>query len=100
MLNDIRVLEISALATMLAGRILGDLGADVVTLEPTSGSDGRRLEPFLDDLPGIDRSLTWHALNRNKRGITINLKTSDGRELLRQLARNFDVCVTAEDGLV
>lgn len=90
MLSDVRVLEISAPETMLAGRILADLGADVVIVEPPGGAAGRRMEPFLDGLPGIERSLTWHAMNRDKRGITLNLDSCDGRELLTQLARKFD----------
>src|SRR5713101_3390586 len=99
MLHDVRVLEISAPETMLAGRILADLGADVVTIEPPAGAPGRRIEPFLDDVPGLERSLTWHAMNRNKRGITLNLNSPDGRALLATLARNFDAILeTAESG--
>ncbi len=63
MLHDIRVIELSGPETMMAGRILGDLGADVIVVEPPGGAAGRRLDPFLDDTPGLDRSLTWHALN-------------------------------------
>ncbi|HUA33586.1 MAG TPA: CoA transferase [Candidatus Binataceae bacterium] len=90
MLNDIRVLEISAPETMMAGRILADFGADVVVVEPPGGAPGRRMEPFLDAVPGIERSLAWHALNRNKRAITLDLDSADGRELLTLLAGNFD----------
>jgi len=93
MLDDIRVLEISAPETMLAGRILADLGADVIVLEPPSGSPARRLEPFLDEIPGLERSLTWHALNRNKRAITLDLNSHDGRDLYATLAAKFDVVV-------
>jgi crotonobetainyl-CoA:carnitine CoA-transferase CaiB-like acyl-CoA transferase len=78
---------------MLAGRILADLGADVLALEPPGGAAGRRIEPFLDGLPGIERSLTWHALNRNKRGITLDVSSSDGRALLQALVEKFDVIV-------
>src|SRR5271167_2066553 len=80
MLDDVRVLEVSAPETMLAGRILADLGADVVVIEPPAGSPGRRLAPFLDDTPGIERSLTWHALNYNKRAVTLDLSPLDGIE--------------------
>ncbi len=97
MLDDIRVLEISAPETMMAGRILADLGADVVALEPPGGAPGRRMEPFLDGVPGLERSLTWHALNRNKRAITLDLNTSDGREIIAALARNFDVIIETAD---
>jgi len=95
MLDDVRVLEISAPETMLAGRILADLGADVVVVEPPAGAQGRRLAPFLDDIPGIERSLTWHAHNYNKRGITLNVSSPDGRALMRDLATNFEVVIEA-----
>ena len=95
MLDDVRVLEVSAPATMLAGRILADLGADVVVVEPPAGSRGRRLAPFLDDIPGIERGLTWHALNYNKRGVTLALSSSDGKALMRDLATKFDVVIEA-----
>ena len=87
MLSDIRVLEISAPETMQAGSILAALGADVVVVEPLTGSAGRRMEPFLDEIPGLERSLTWHALNRNKRGITLDMHSVDSRELLARSAR-------------
>ena len=95
MLDDVRVLEISAPETMLAGRILADLGADVVVIEPPAGARGRRLSPFLDDIPGIERSLTWHALNYNKRGVTLDLSSPDGKALMRDLAKKFDVVIEA-----
>ena len=95
MLDDVRVLEISAPETMLAGRILADLGADVVVVEPPVGSAGRRLAPFLDDRPGIERSLSWQALNYNKRGVTLDLSSPDGRALMRDLATKFDVVIEA-----
>lgn len=99
MLHDLRILEVSSPETMLAGRILADLGADVVTIEPPGGAAGRRMEPFLHDIPGFERSLTWHAMNRNKRGITLNLNSSDGRALLATLAVNFDAILeTAGSG--
>ena len=56
---------------------------------------GRRLAPFLDDIPGIERSLTWHALNYNKRGITLDLSSPDGKALMRDLATKFDVVIEA-----
>src|ERR1700722_6592817 len=91
MLSDIRVLEISAPETMQAGSILAALGADVVVVETPAGSAGRRMEPFLDEIPGLERSLTWHALNRNKRGITLDLHSADSRELLGRLLEKCDI---------
>ncbi len=93
MLDDIRVLEISAPETMLAGCILAALGADVVVVEPPAGSLGRRLDPYLDDIPGLERSLTWHAMNRNKRAITLDIASADGLAILAQLAAKFDAAI-------
>lgn len=95
MLNDIRVIEISGPETMMAGRILSDLGADVIVVEPPGGAPGRRLEPFLDEEPGLERSLTWHALNRGKRGITLDLAKADGRALLADLGRSAALVLEA-----
>ena len=95
MLSDIRVLEISAPETMHAGSVLAALGADVVVVEPLGGSAGRRMEPFLDDIPGLERSLTWHALNRNKRAITLDMHSADSRALLAELLTKFDIAFDA-----
>jgi crotonobetainyl-CoA:carnitine CoA-transferase CaiB-like acyl-CoA transferase len=98
MLDNIRVLEISSPETMLAGRILADLGADVVVVEPPAGSMGRRRGPFLDGIPGIERSLTWLALNCNKRGITLDSASPDGKALLQDLVAKFDVVIEVVHG--
>src|SRR5215472_15819335 len=97
MLDDIRVLEMSSPETMLAGGNLAALGADVIVIEPPSGAAGRRLEPFLDDIPGIERSLTWQALNRDKRAITLDHATVDGQQLFAQLADNCDAAIDSVD---
>ena len=100
MLSGIRVLELSAPETMQAGNILAALGADVVVVEPLSGSAGRRMEPFLDEIPGLERSLTWHALNRNKRGLTLDMHSVDSRELLAGLLAKFDIALdSARNGI-
>jgi benzylsuccinate CoA-transferase BbsE subunit len=98
MLSDVRVLEFSAPSTMLGGQILGDLGADVVTVEPPGGAKGRRLPPYIGGLPGLENSLTWHALNRNKRAITLDITGPDGRAILGDLIQRFDVVIEWVDG--
>lgn len=98
MLKDVRVLEISAPETMLAGQILGDLGAQVITIEPPAGAAGRRIEPFLDGVPGLERSMTWLGLNRNKKAITLDLDSHDGWEIFRALVERSDIVIEAEGG--
>jgi len=100
MLSDLRVLEISAPDTMQAGSVLAALGADVVVVEPLAGAPGRRMEPFLDEIPGLERSLTWHALNRNKRAVTLDMRSADSRALMAMLLDKFDIAFdTASNGV-
>lgn len=88
----------SAPQTMLAGQIFGDFGADVITLEPPGGAAGRRLPPFDNEHLGLESSLTWHALNRNKRGVTIDVASPDGTAILGDLLRRVDVVFESIDG--
>ncbi|HVN27741.1 MAG TPA: CaiB/BaiF CoA-transferase family protein [Candidatus Binataceae bacterium] len=86
LLSPYRVLDLTTERGLLCGQILGDLGADVIKIEPPDGSSARRLAPFFEDKADPDRSIYWWAYNRNKRSITLNLETDEGRELLRRLA--------------
>jgi len=86
MLSPYRVLDLTTERGMLCGQILGDLGADVIQIEPPGGSPARRLGPFYHDLPSPDGSLFWWAYNRNKRSITLDITSSDGQAILRRLA--------------
>ncbi len=92
-LHAVRVLDLADDSGFLSGRILADLGADVLKVEPPHGDPSRRLPPFAADRPALDRSLTWLAGNLNKRGITCNLESSTGQDLFRRLAARADVVV-------
>src|SRR5437763_3827530 len=85
MLKPSRVLDLTTERGLLCGQILGDLGADVLKIEPPGGSPARRLGPFYRDIPSLDGSLFWWAYNRNKRSITLDITSSDGQAILRRL---------------
>ena len=85
-----RVLDLTDQHGWLCGRILGDLGCDVVKIEPPGGDAGRRLGPFYRDAPDPEGSLAWWAYNANKRGITLDVGAVPGREILRRLAERAD----------
>jgi crotonobetainyl-CoA:carnitine CoA-transferase CaiB-like acyl-CoA transferase len=85
LLSPYRVLDLTDERGLLAGKILADLGADVIQIEPPGGSSARRIGPFYHDEPDPDRSLFWWSYAANKRGITLNLASRDGRALLRKL---------------
>jgi len=77
----------------LCGKILGDLGADVIKIEPPGGDLGRHRRPFYRKVADPEKSLYWFALNVNKRGITLNLESGEGRDLLKKLVREIDCVV-------
>lgn len=89
-LEDIRVLDVSTyLAGPYGATLLGDLGADVVKIEPPGGEDSRHLGPER----GGERA-PFVGLNRNKRGMVLNLEVPAGREVFGRLAATADAVVT------
>lgn len=89
-LQPYRVLDCTRAIGWTCGKLLADLGADVIKVEPPGGDPDRRFGPFHHDVPHPERSLAWFAANTNKRGITLNVETSDGRALWRALACKAD----------
>jgi benzylsuccinate CoA-transferase BbsE subunit len=89
----LRVLELANETGQFCGKLLGDLGADIVKIEPLGDEPCRRVGPFLDDIPHPERSLSFWYYNTSKRGITLSLDTADGRNLFRRLAATADVIV-------
>lgn len=93
MLSPYRVIDLSDEKGMLCGKILGDLGADVIKVERPGGDAARNLGPFYKDIPDPEKSLFWFAYNTSKRGITLNIETTDGQEILRRLVETADFVV-------
>src|SRR6516162_7602182 len=91
MLSGLRVLDLTDESGWLAGKILGDLGADVIKVEPPGGDREGRRPPFLHGVADPERSLAWLALNTSKRGITLELAARAGRQLFQRMARGSDV---------
>ncbi|MDZ7729485.1 MAG: aminotransferase class I/II-fold pyridoxal phosphate-dependent enzyme [Dehalococcoidia bacterium] len=93
MLDSYRVLDLTDGGALLCGQMLGDLGADVIAVEPPGGRDARRVSPFRTGHHDADNSLYWWSLNRNKRGITLAVESPEDRERLRELAKEADFLV-------
>jgi crotonobetainyl-CoA:carnitine CoA-transferase CaiB-like acyl-CoA transferase len=83
-------LDLSLGTESIGAKILGDLGADVVSVEPPQGSPMRRMAPFYKDLPHQERSLWWWAYAAGRRSITLDIRTADGQALLKRLAAAAD----------
>ena len=89
MLEGLRVLDLSDESGWLAGKILGDMGADVIKIEPPGGDLAGRRGPYLGGVADPERSLAWLALNTSKRGIQLDLARE--RETFLALVRRSDV---------
>lgn len=92
-LAGLRVLDLSDHRAQLAGRLLADMGADVIKIEPPGGDHARTIGPFVNDEPHRDRSLFFWFYNLNKRSLTLDLTRPRGAELFRRLAASADVVI-------
>ncbi len=90
LLEPYRVLDVTDVRGQFAGFMLGDLGADVIRIEPPGGSAARRVGPFLESGPETDRSLSFAAYNRNKRSIELDLDSEEGRRIFLELVAGSD----------
>jgi len=89
-LSDIKVLDLTrVLAGPYATMVLADLGAEIIKIEqPEKGDDSRAYGPYKNG-----ESAYFMSLNRNKESITLNLKTLEGKEILKELVKKVDVLV-------
>ena len=93
-LQGLTVIECGTrLGAGMCGKLLSDLGAQVIKVEPTGGDPARRAGPFPGDAPDQELSGLYVYLNRGKRSITLDLETHAGRDVLRQLASRSSVLI-------
>ncbi|MGH2586918.1 MAG: CaiB/BaiF CoA transferase family protein, partial [Dehalococcoidia bacterium] len=90
-LDGIRVLDLTGPIGQYGGKLLADLGADVVKVEPPNGDPARFLAPFAGDQPDPERSLFFLNFNANKRGVVLDLGDPKGQAAFLELARTADV---------
>lgn len=93
LLGPFRALDLTDEKGFLCGRILGDLGADVIKVEKPGGDPSRNIGPFYHDDPDPEKSLYWFVYNANKRGITLNIESSDGKEIFKKLVGSADFVI-------
>jgi crotonobetainyl-CoA:carnitine CoA-transferase CaiB-like acyl-CoA transferase len=95
-LAGIRVVELASLWGAWAGKVLADLGADVIVVEPPGGHFTRTFGPFVDDDPHPDRSLWWWYYNTSKRAVALDLASEAGATGFRRLVGAADVVIEGE----
>jgi len=92
-LEGLRVVEYTGVLGQLAGKLLADMGAAVIKVESPDGSAARAVGPFVDDVPGPNRSLNFWYHNTNKRSVVIDLESGEGAERWRQLVSKADIVI-------
>jgi crotonobetainyl-CoA:carnitine CoA-transferase CaiB-like acyl-CoA transferase len=93
LLSCYRVLDLTNEKGFLCGRAMADFGADVIKIEKPGGDTARSIGPFYHDIADPEKSLYWFAFNAGKRGVTLDIETSDGREIFKKLVKKADVVI-------
>jgi crotonobetainyl-CoA:carnitine CoA-transferase CaiB-like acyl-CoA transferase len=95
-LTGIRVVELASDHASLAAKMLGDLGAEVIVVEPPGGHRSRDYGPFVGDEPDRERSLWWWHYNTSKLGVVIDIDTDEGAAQFARLAATVDIVIEGE----
>ena len=85
-LTGLRVLELTGEHAQFCGKLMADLGADVIKIEPPGGQETRNVGPFLNDEEHPERSLYFWHYNTSKRGVTLDIAKPEGKEVFRKLS--------------
>jgi benzylsuccinate CoA-transferase BbsE subunit len=96
-LSGIRVLDLAQGGAQICGKMFADLGADVIKVEPLGGDRSGRIAPFYKDVPDPEKSLFWFAYNTNKRSVTLDIETADGKDIFKRLAKTADFVIESFD---
>lgn len=97
LLDGVRVLDLCDERGLYAGRLLADLGAEVILVEPPGGSPVRVLQPFVDPADPRSPSALWSNLCRLKKSVMLDLVLPADRDRFRRLAASADILVESDD---
>lgn len=97
LLKGFRVLDLTDENGLLCGKVLGDLGADVIKVERPGGDPARWKGPFVKDTVAPDSGIFWIFTNLNKRSITLNLENEEGKEIFKRLVINAHVVLESSE---
>lgn len=97
LLDGCRVLDLTDAKGLFCGRVLADLGADVIKIERPGGDQARDVGPFYNDFVHKEKSLSWFYMNLNKRGITLDMEKVDGKEIFKRLVQTADFVIESFD---
>ena len=92
-LNGIRILDLAGAEGQYCGRLLADLGAEVIKVEPPSGDPARRLAPKMQNAPANESGLGFLHFNTNKKSVELDLRTEEGQSQFLRLAGTADAII-------
>ena len=92
-LGDLRVLDLAGPVGLYCTKQLADLGADVIKIEPPCGDPTRAIGPFYHNKVDPEKSLYWYHFNTNKKGITLNIESPEGKKIFKKLVKGTDIVV-------
>jgi crotonobetainyl-CoA:carnitine CoA-transferase CaiB-like acyl-CoA transferase len=92
-LGDLRVLDLAGPIGIYCTKQLADLGADVIKIEPPRGDPTRSLGPFYHNKAHPEKSLYWFHFNTNKKSITLNIASPEGKKIFKKLVKTTDIIV-------
>lgn len=95
-LAGIRVIELASERIAFAGKLLADMGADVILVEPPNGDRARNYPPFAGDVAGEERSLWWWHYHTSKRGVTLDIDRTGDQARMRDLIAGADILLESE----
>ena len=92
-LDDVRIIEIGGALGGWCGKLLADMGASVIKIEPPEGDETRGYPPFRNDAPDKNGSLYFWHYNTSKQSVTLDVESETGIDLFLRLAKNADVVI-------
>ena len=93
MLNHLRALDLTDDKGFLCGKILADLGVNVIKIEKPGGDPSRNIGGYWGGTPDPEKSLYWFAYNSNKKGITLDIEKAKGRDIFKKLVMTADFII-------
>jgi crotonobetainyl-CoA:carnitine CoA-transferase CaiB-like acyl-CoA transferase len=93
MLSCYRILDLTTERALMCGRALSDWGAEVIKIEPPGGDPARFKGFFPDDIPDPEKNLTWLAFNANKKSVTLDITTTEGKDTFLKLVKTADAVI-------
>src|SRR5262245_38332206 len=93
LLTPYRVLDLTGETGFMCGKVLGDLGAEIIIVESPGGHPARALGPFYKDESHPEKSLFWFAFNTSKKGVTLDITQPTGQQLLYDLVKQSDIVI-------